>query len=390
MKIISLKFRGFGRGKESKFGDVKKICFEKKPTILALQETNCHLHNDNYFFALWGSMDCRFCQKDIVGKSGGQMLIWDNTQLVANSELISDLFIAIRGHWKQSGEESIIVNIYGPHENANKKKMWEALEKLMSLSGVSWVLSGDFNEVRDAFERFNCEFISSRARRFNEFISRNRLVEIPLGCRKFTRVSDDGIKMSKLDRFLVSDDFLITWPDLKVNALDRFFSDHCPIVLLDIEVNFGLKPFKIFNESFQVKGIDEVISKSWEVELVGNKKDCVFRNKLKRLKLDLKKWSIEHFGGLDGEINDVKKVAMDLKLKVEQGCLSNLEHSKWLEGRKIWIEKEMVKSNMLKQKTRVKWMTEGDENSKYFHHVMRRKYSKNNIRGMIVNEIWCQ
>ncbi|XP_071727736.1 uncharacterized protein [Rutidosis leptorrhynchoides] len=257
MKIISLNIHGFGSGKESKFGDVKSLCVVERPSILALQETKCHNLVDNWIFRLWGSNDCGYVQKEMVGKSGGQLLIWDKNIFEVSSELIGDFFIAIRGKWKQSGNESIIVNVYGPHDDANKCKFWDSLNKILCIDGVSWVICGDFNEVRDKSERLNCEFFDNWAKRFNEFINRNSLVDIPLGGRKFTRVSDDGLKMSKLDRFLVSDDFLSFWNDLKVVALDRSVSDHCPILMSDGEVDFGPKPFKIYDDWFGVEGIDK-------------------------------------------------------------------------------------------------------------------------------------
>ncbi|XP_071740186.1 uncharacterized protein [Rutidosis leptorrhynchoides] len=43
---------------------------------------------------------------------------------------------------------------------------------------------------------------------------------------------------------------------------------------------------------------------------------------------------------------------------------------------------------MLKQKARIRWKLEGDENSKYFHASIRRKYNKSNIRGVNVNGMW--
>ncbi|XP_071704117.1 uncharacterized protein [Rutidosis leptorrhynchoides] len=190
---------------------------------------------------------------------------------------------------------------------------------LLGSTRVSWVICGDFNEVRDCSERLNCEFAENRAKMFNDFIDRNMLVDIPMGGRKFTRVSDDGVKMSKLDRFLVSSDFLSLWTDLKVIALDRKVLDHCPIMMSDGEVNFGPKPFKIFDEWLLVDGIGDVIAESWKGMMEGNRKGCVFRNKLKRLKGDLKEWSKSHFGNLDVQIENAKKVAMDLELKAESG-----------------------------------------------------------------------
>ncbi|XP_071705236.1 uncharacterized protein [Rutidosis leptorrhynchoides] len=339
MKILSLNVRGFGFGKESKFGDVRKLCIAERPSIFALQESKCHAKDDSWFFGLWGSKDCGFSQKEMVGKSGGQIIIWDKNVFEVNSELISEFFIAIRGKWKNSGHESIIINVYGPHDDLNKKRMWESLDMLLGSTGVSWVICGDFNEVRDCSERLNCEFVENRAKMFNDFIDRNMLVDIPMGGRKFTRVSDDGVKMSKLDRFLVSSDFLSLWTDLKVIALDRKVSDHCPIMMSDGEVNFGPKPFKIFDEWLLVDGIGDVIAESWKGTMEGNRKDCVFRNKLKRLKGDLKEWSKSHFGNLDVEIENAKKVAMDLELKAESGFLSVEDHENWRASRKTWLEK---------------------------------------------------
>lgn len=58
-----------------------------------------------------------------------------------------------------------------------------------------------FNEVRGREDRKNTQLNIKEVGEFNEFISDTQLIEILLGGRKFSRISDDGSKFSKLDRF---------------------------------------------------------------------------------------------------------------------------------------------------------------------------------------------
>ncbi|XP_071709267.1 uncharacterized protein [Rutidosis leptorrhynchoides] len=386
MKILSLNVRGFAV--KGKFGWVRSICLKERPCVAVFQETKCKEVSKTWIHSLWGDLNCGFIQKGVVGKSGGLLMVWDKSAFEVVSSTSCEFFFAIRGKWKNSGEESTIVNVYGPHSDRKKKLMWELLDKLMGSINSKWLLCGDFNEVRTSSDRLNSQFHQSRADLFNGFISRNSLVEIPISGRKFTRISDDGVKFSKLDRFLVSDGFLLLWDDLSIIALDRNLSDHCPLILRDRVLDYGPRPFKVFDEWLNCVDVGNVIKEAWEKPIVGSRKDCAFRDKLKNIKVALKNWSHNNFGSLDTEINDLKKEAMMWELKAETNTLSESDRATWLDCRRRWVEKERVKCNMLKQKAKVKWILDGDENSKFFHATLRRKYNKCNFRGLLVDGVW--
>ncbi|GKB96283.1 RNA-directed DNA polymerase, eukaryota, partial [Tanacetum coccineum] len=67
------------------------------------------------------------------------------------------------------------------------------------------LLLGDFNEVRSAEERLGSEFDQSGAQSFNQFISSSGLMEVKMEGYSFTWSLSSAAKMSKLDRFLVSE-----------------------------------------------------------------------------------------------------------------------------------------------------------------------------------------
>ncbi|XP_071689306.1 uncharacterized protein [Rutidosis leptorrhynchoides] len=121
---------------------------------------------------------------------------------------------------------------------------------------------------------------------------------------------------------------------------------------------------------------------------MGAKKDCVFRDKLKNVKSALKSWSKCSFGMLDSDINELKNEATAWEIKAESNNLSDSERVEWLDCRRRWLEKESTKANMLKKKARIRWTLKGDENSKYFHASIRRRYNKCNIRGLNINGVW--
>ncbi|XP_071707959.1 uncharacterized protein [Rutidosis leptorrhynchoides] len=344
--------QGFGIGsKENKIYWVKKFITKEKPTFLALQETRLKLINLNWIHSLWGSPDCDFIQKERVGMAGRQLIIWDSRYFDASDTIFSDGLIGIRGKWKDSGYKFNLINVHGPHNDVGKVKLWEELSKLIDGCNSGWIICGDFNEVRAQSDRLNYEYIEYRARRFNDFISNNGLMEVPISGRNFTRVSDDGLKFSKIGRFLGTESFYNMWKDLTTVALERKNSDHCPIMMHDEERNFGPKPFKIFDAWFEEEGIEE----------------------LKNVKGALKEWSMNKFNSLDGEIEALKTLSLNLELKAENNQLSEIEKENWLETRKKWMDKERMKSSMLKQKARIKWILEGDENLKYFHSIIRKE-----------------
>ncbi|XP_071704284.1 uncharacterized protein [Rutidosis leptorrhynchoides] len=201
MKILSVNIRGFN--KDGKKGWFKHLINESNPIVAAVQETKRKKFSDQWIEYAWGSQNVKYAFKESCGRSGGLLILWDPNIFQVDSVVEGEFFIAIKGKLSNYDSEIVIVNVYGPHSDVKKKRFWNSLSELMSYDNAAWVLCGDFNYLRHAYERENTNFIARRASWFNEFINDNGLIEIPFSGRKFTRISDDGLQLSKLDRFLV-------------------------------------------------------------------------------------------------------------------------------------------------------------------------------------------
>ncbi|XP_071708313.1 uncharacterized protein [Rutidosis leptorrhynchoides] len=141
--------RGFGRDDktENKVSWFRKIRLRELPDVVAVQESKCNLVNDKWIELIWGSSRFQYIQKPKLGKSGGMFLIWDPSIFVVIEAVEKQHLLAVKGCWKGKDKETVIVNVYGPYKDEEKRKFWESLEGLMELDNVEWVIGGDFNEA---------------------------------------------------------------------------------------------------------------------------------------------------------------------------------------------------------------------------------------------------
>nr|GEV94969.1 hypothetical protein [Tanacetum cinerariifolium] len=152
---------------------------------------------------------------------------------------------------------------------------------------------GDFNNVRNEGERFGSVFCNRQARIFNEFIANNSLIYIPLGGYNFTWTNKWGTKMSKLDRFLVSENFLESFPHATGLVMEKGIPDHRPIFLKESTVDYGPTSFLFFHSWLELDGSDNyALKKEHENKLsaIDKKVDLESKDYAQKAKI---KWALE-------------------------------------------------------------------------------------------------
>nr|GEZ67674.1 RNA-directed DNA polymerase, eukaryota [Tanacetum cinerariifolium] len=102
--------------------------------------------------------------------------------------------------------------VYAPQSFTSKRLLWDFITSLINQWNGEYLVMGDFNEVRCKEDRWGSTFHAQGARLFYSFISNAGLMEVQLEGYSFTWTHHSASKMSKLDRFLVSDSFLSLFP----------------------------------------------------------------------------------------------------------------------------------------------------------------------------------
>ncbi|KAD6453156.1 hypothetical protein E3N88_07861 [Mikania micrantha] len=238
----------------------------------------------------WGNQRFEAAAVPSNGRSGGLLSMWDPSIFHKLSESCSKNFILVSGVISGSSEMVHVLNVYGPQNLQEKKSLWNDLELIKASNPGVWLMVGDFNEVRSSMERKGSEFCHLGASNFNDFIHGAQLMEYKMGGLEFTYMKGSGESFSKLDRFLVCDNFIRKWPNACVTALPRKWSDHCPIILVTSEIDFGPVPFRFFSSWFKFPGLEGVVQEALNSTQMGRYPDKVLANKLKVVKEALKSW----------------------------------------------------------------------------------------------------
>nr|GEX21179.1 RNA-directed DNA polymerase, eukaryota, reverse transcriptase zinc-binding domain protein [Tanacetum cinerariifolium] len=293
-----------------------------------------------------------------VGNSGGILCVWDPRLFHKTNVTISDYLIIIQGVWIPSGDV---------------------------------IVMGDFNEVRFPNERYGSVFNSQGANIFNQFISSAGLEELPLGGRKYTWCHKTGTNMSKLDQFLVSDGLWRCYPDMSSITLDRFLSDHRPILMRESHHDYGPTPFRFYHYWFDLEGFDKFMEETWTNAPQDDTNAMVkLTKKLRYLKQHIRTWIKDYKFKTRSAIQQIKNELSKIDVLIDKGEGNSDICSKRRDIFKSLQDIEKLHSSELSQKSKVKWAIGGDENSKYFHGVFNKNRNQHSIRGILVDGNWIE
>nr|GEZ41580.1 hypothetical protein [Tanacetum cinerariifolium] len=241
--------------------------------------------------------------------------------------------------------------------------------------------------IRYESERMGTVFDSRGASQFNDFIHSSGLFDLPLGGKRFTRMNNFCSKHIKIDRFFVSAHVIPKWPGSHVIALPREFFDHTPLFLKNLAPDFRPIPFRFYNSWLIHSDFADLVSTSWAFPCTGLHA-VGFKVKLQRLKVDIKKWHLNVIQTEKALCQELRNKIHCLDTKAESSPLSPFEMESRISSIKLLADFEHRKVKDLKQKAKIRWASEGDENTQFFHGVINGRLNRSRINGFNINRDW--
>ncbi|GJU94103.1 RNA-directed DNA polymerase, eukaryota [Tanacetum coccineum] len=355
-------------GHKTKKEWIKALTNKYKLNVVAIQETKMSNVSNMDVKFMWGNSNYDYVCSDSLGSSGGILCVWEASIFKKDYVTISDNFVAIYGTWLPSNSKILFDVIYAPQKASCKRVLWDYVSSLLGRWNGEAIIMGDFNE----------------------FISSSGLVDVKLGGYTFTWSHPSASKISKLDRFLVSDGIFSLFPSITALCLDRHLSDHRPILLREVHLDFSPTPFRVYHSWFNFVGFDDMVEHMWRSFTHSDGNGIIqFKKKLQDLKIIMRRWVNDkriHLSGSKREIvSELGVIDKDLdRGMVSDDCiLRRLELTRQLHNINEMEAKDSI------QKAKVKWAIEGDENSKFFHGIINKKRSQLAIRGVFVDGLWC-
>ncbi|XP_071681762.1 uncharacterized protein [Lolium perenne] len=223
--------------------------------------------------------------------------------------------------------------------------------------------------------------------RFRQFVQEHEVKDLYLHGRSFTWSNEREVPtLTRIDRAIASVDWDIMHPDSILQALSSSVSDHAPIHL---SLSAAFRPRKRFKfEAFwlNLEGFDEALREAWVCDhsIVDpfRRLDALFRNAAEFFQA----WGEKKVGNIKLKIAMANTLILRLDVAQESRVLTPAEA--WLRRmlKHAVLGMSSLERTIARQRSRIRWLREGDANTKLFHAVANGRRTKNYIASVRVGE----
>nr|XP_025675778.1 uncharacterized protein LOC112776041 [Arachis hypogaea] len=288
----------------------------------------------------------------------------------------------LKGICKSHSPEIVFIS-----ETKNQSRQVEAklrFEELITMSQHmegKVVIAGDFNAITSQAEKEGGgQKSATTIATFTNFIDSNELVDIGMVGHPFTwtnrRQGEDLVK-ERFDRYLVGMEWKLKFPNAVVHRLTESGSDHAPILMETEPQSWHSKRrFKYQERWCGEEDVKRIVSEVWRMEVVGSAMFSLAQ-KLKVCRHRLVQWQKTHKANSRKEIED-------LQAKLEELRVAGINEGEEVTSLEEKLELAYLKEESYwREKSRIKWLKEGDQNTRFFHQKFQSRMRRNRIWRLV-------
>ncbi|CAL1372090.1 unnamed protein product [Linum trigynum] len=261
--------------------------------------------------------------------------------------------------------------------------MYQELKSKVDPS-LPWLAVGDFNAILNSSESSTSGTLGETASQFSTWITDMKLIDHRVLGPWYTwsNKQEENPIARRLDRALVSESWLETYPRSSVRILLPGLSDHCGVLVsLDSGIKTLPRPFKYFSFWKLHPDYERLVTEGWVCPTTGSAMAKLYQ-KLRNIKGRLQKLNREHCS----DIHERVKMAWQELTRAQLEVLERPASSAFQAEKRCMVqlqELQQAEASYNQQKSRQSWVNSGDSNSAFFHSMVKTRQAKNTIRQLI-------
>ncbi|CAH2038637.1 unnamed protein product [Thlaspi arvense] len=287
-----------------------------------------------------------------------------------------------------------ITFVYGHNGTDLRRTLWDELHTLNAVTPVSrtpWAVLGDFNQIRQSSQHSNSQqthIDTSGMEDFNLALQDAELFEAQTKGLPFTwwNNQEDNPISKKIDHAFINCHWSIAFPDAYAVFMEPVQSDHAACLFQMPSLHRkASKPFKFFHHTADHPQFGELVAEAWSYGDISGSNQLKLAKALKLLKPVLRKLNKRQFSGVSERVRDQAEFVLNLQRMLLTSPTPELaieEH----QARAKWQMLLKAEGKFYRQRSRVKWLCEGDRDTAFYHRTVNQRLTQNHIHFLRYND----